>query len=103
MQRRRWVATLPAGLGDGIGHPLTKGRSECFEIGLQEPDIAAHHPKVRNLLAFDPLVNGLNADTQVLRCVPDCERKFLCRQSRSERANSRGAALGEVLWTHAYL
>jgi hypothetical protein len=103
VQRESWVPDLPSRLGDGIGCPLPKGRSECFEIGLQEPDIAAHHPKVRNLFAFDPLVNGLNADTQVLCSVPDCERKFVCREPRSGRANSRRAVLGEVFWTHAYL
>jgi hypothetical protein len=51
-------------LGLGNSHLLFESCAEGLEIRFEEPDVAAHHAEMGNLLSLYPKIHGLRADAQ---------------------------------------
>lgn len=84
-------------------HLLAEGRTEGLQVRFEESNVAAHYTEVRNLLSLYPEIDGLCAYTQVDGCVAHGERNFFVDECQTQCASIWEAALGEVLWVHAYL
>ena len=89
-------------LGLANSHLLFECCAEGLEIRFEEPDVAAHHAEMGNLLSLYPKIHCLDADTQVHGGFANCERKFP-GEERQPCASVGGGVFGEEFWTHAYL
>ena len=54
-------------LGLAIPNLLFELSAEGLQLRFQEPDVAAHHAEMGNLLSLNPKIHRLRADAQVKR------------------------------------
>src|SRR3990170_2746998 len=63
-------------LGLAILHLLLEACAEGLQIRFQEPDVAAHHAEMGNLLSLHPKIYGLRADAKVYGSISNGHREF---------------------------
>src|SRR5215472_10624768 len=89
-------------LGLRNSHLLFESCAEGLEIRFEEPDVAAHHAEMGNLLSLYPKIHGLDADAEIGCRIADGKGKLFRREGNSERTLGERMGLGEV-FSHALL
>src|SRR4051812_46998856 len=78
-------------IGRAISHLLFESCAEGLKIRFEEPNIAAHHAEMGNLLSLNPKIHRLRADAEIKSGVTNGEWALFAREFSSGGGYAAGS------------